>query len=161
MARPPARLVPSPRHRAKLLLRTLDLETPMSRPIRNAALLAVALVAVAIVPGAVEAQLMNMPLPELPADQEMLVVEVDLPPGRTSQPHRHNAHVFVYVLEGTVRMQVEGGELMTLTEGQMFYENPNDIHTVSENASDTEPARILVHILKTVGVPVTTPVGNR
>ena len=132
----------------------------MSRLIPKAALTAAALAGLVLLPGVVEAQLMNMPLPELPADQEMLVVEVDLPPGRTSQPHRHNAHVFVYVLEGTVRMQVEGGELMTLSAGQMFYENPNDIHTVSENASDTEPARILVHILKTVGVPVTTPVGN-
>ena len=132
----------------------------MSRLIPKAALTAAALAGLLLFPGVVEAQLMNMPLPELPADQEMLVVEVDLPPGRTSQPHRHNAHVFVYVLEGTVRMQVEGGELMTLSAGQMFYENPNDIHTVSENASDTEPARILVHILKTVGVPVTTPVGN-
>ncbi|MEM7417744.1 MAG: cupin domain-containing protein [Gemmatimonadota bacterium] len=106
------------------------------------------------------AQVLNMPLPPLPDDQEILVVEVDLPPGRVSRPHRHNAHTFVYVLEGTVRMQVEGGELMTLSAGEMFYESPSDVHTVSENASDTEPARILVHFIKTVGAPVSTPVGD-
>ena len=103
---------------------------------------------------------LQMPLPPLPDDQEMLVLEVDLAPGQSSQPHRHNAHVFVYVLEGTVNMQVEGGELMTLSPGEMFYENPNDIHTVSANASDSEPARILVHLIKTAGVPVTTPAGG-
>ena len=57
-------------------------------------------------------------------------------------------------------MQVEGGELVTLTPGEMFYENRNDIHVVSQNASDTEPAKLLVHIIKTVGVPVSTPVSN-
>ena len=106
-----------------------------------------------------EGQVLNMPLPELPANQEMLVVEVDLAPGQpSSPPHRHNAHVFVYVLEGRVNMQVAGGELMTLSPGEMFYENPDDIHAVSQNASETESAKILVHIIKTVGVPVTTPV---
>jgi quercetin dioxygenase-like cupin family protein len=110
--------------------------------------------------GSAEAQLLSMPLPPLPDDQEVLVVEVALEPGQGSQPHRHNAHVFVYVLEGLVNMQVEGGELMTLSPGEMFYENPDDIHMVSRNASDTEPARFLVHIIKTRGVPVTTPVGG-
>ena len=110
--------------------------------------------------GTAEAQVLSMPLPELPANQEILVLEVDIAPGPGSQPHRHNAHVFVYVLEGTVNMQVEGGELMTLGPGEMFYENPDDVHTVSRSASTTEPAKILVHIIKTVGVPVTTPSGN-
>lgn len=109
---------------------------------------------------AAEAQVLNMPLPDLPANQEMLVVEVNLDPSQESSPHRHNAHVFVYVLEGRVNMQVEGGPLVTLSPGEMFYENPDDIHMVSQNASDTEPARFLVHIIKTVGVPVTTPVGR-
>ena len=105
-------------------------------------------------------QVLNMALPELPDNQEMLVVEVSLEPGQESRPHRHNAHVFVYVLEGQVNMQVEGGELMTLSPGEMFYENPDDIHMVSRNASNSEPAKFLVHILKTAGVPVTTPVSN-
>ncbi|NNF29157.1 MAG: cupin domain-containing protein [Gemmatimonadetes bacterium] len=119
------------------------------------------LAAIALGAAPVQAQaVLQTPLPPLPDDQEMLVLEVDLAPGQSSQPHRHNAHVFVYVLEGTVNMQVEGGELMTLSPGEMFYENPDDIHTVSANASDSEPARILVHLIKTAGAPVTTPAGR-
>ena len=106
-----------------------------------------------------EGQLLNMPLPELPENQEILVSEVTLAPGQESSPHRHNAHVFVYVLEGRVNMQVAGGELVALSPGEMFYENPDDIHMVSQNASDTESAKFLVHIIKTVGMPVTTQVG--
>jgi quercetin dioxygenase-like cupin family protein len=109
---------------------------------------------------AAEAQLLNIPLPPLPNNQEVLVLEVELAPGQESQPHRHQAHVFVYVIEGRVNMQVEGGTLVTLSPGQMFYENPDDVHTVSQNASDTEPAKFLVHIIKTVGVPVSTPAGR-
>ena len=119
-----------------------------------------ALLAGTAIAGAADAQVLNMPLPELPDNQEILVLELELPPGRESQPHRHNAHVFVYVLEGRVNMQVAGGELMTLSPGEMFYENPDDIHMVSANASDSEPARILVHIIKTIGVPVSTPVSG-
>jgi quercetin dioxygenase-like cupin family protein len=108
---------------------------------------------------AAEGQLLNVPLPGLLENQEVLVSEINLAPGQpSSPPHRHNAHVFVYVLEGRVNMQVAGGELMTLSPGEMFYENPDDIHTVSQNASDTDSARFLVHIIKTVGVPVTTRV---
>ena len=106
------------------------------------------------------AQVFSTPLPQLPDDQEVLVVEVDMAPGHASEPHRHNAHVFVYVLEGTVQMQVEGGELQTLAPGEMFYETPDDVHTVSRNASDTESARILVHLIRTAGTPVSVPVGR-
>lgn len=102
------------------------------------------------------AQVLNVPLPALPENQEMLVLEVDLAPGQASTPHRHDAHVFVYVLEGRVTMQVAGGEPVTLSPGEMFYESPDDVHTVSRNASDTEPAKFLVHIIKTIGAPVTT-----
>ena len=107
----------------------------------------------------VEGQLLIMPLPELPENQEILVSEITLVPGQESSPHRHNAHVFVYVLEGRVNMQVAGGELVTLSPGEMFYEDPDDIHVVSQNASDTESAKFLVHIIKTIGMPVTTQVG--
>lgn len=110
--------------------------------------------------GTTEAQVMTKPLPPLPADQEMLVLELELAPGQASTPHRHDAHVFVYVLEGRVRMQVEGGEVLTLGVGEMFYESPDDVHTVSDNASDTEPARILVHMLRTAGTPVTVPASD-
>ena len=110
---------------------------------------------------AADAQLITMPLPGLLENQEMRVVEINLAPGQpSSPPHRHNAHVFVYVLEGRVNMQVAGGELVTLSAGETFYENPDDIHAVSENASDTEPAKFLVHMIKTIGVPVTTPVAR-
>jgi len=107
-----------------------------------------------------EAQLMNVPLPDLPANQEMLVLEVNLAPGQESLPHSHSAHVFVYVLEGQINMQVAGGELATLSPGEMFYEDPNSVHMVSQNASTTETAKFLVHIIKTIGVPVSTRVSN-
>ncbi|MEC9015388.1 MAG: cupin domain-containing protein [Gemmatimonadota bacterium] len=107
----------------------------------------------------VEGQLFNMPLSGLPENQEIRVSEVNLAPGQESTPHRHNAHVFVYILEGQVNMQVAGSELVTLSPGEMFYENPDDIHMVSQNASDTESAKFLVYIIKTIGMPVTTQVG--
>lgn len=106
---------------------------------------------------AADGPLMNFPLGNLGSDKEILVLEIDLAPGQASQPHRHNGHVFVYVLEGRVNMQVAGGELMTLGPGEMFYENPDDIHAVSANASDTETAKFLVHIIKTIGVATSTP----
>jgi len=97
-------------------------------------------------------------LPELPENQEMLVLEVNLEPGEGSPPHRHSAHVFVYVLEGKVNMQVDGEEMVTLSPGEVFYENPDNIHMVSQNASDTETAKFLVHLIRTVGTPVSVPV---
>ncbi|PCI75347.1 MAG: cupin [SAR86 cluster bacterium] len=97
-------------------------------------------------------------IPDLPANQEMLILEINLEPGQESSPHRHTAHVFVYVLEGKVNMQVAGEEMVTLSPGEMFYENPGNIHTVSQNASDTETAKFLVHMLRTTGTPVSVPV---
>jgi quercetin dioxygenase-like cupin family protein len=91
------------------------------------------------------------------SNQEIVVLEVTYPPGVESASHRHNAHTLVYVLEGTVIMQVAGGEKKRLTAGQIFYENPGDIHSVSMNASDAEPARILVYFLKEKGAPITEP----
>jgi quercetin dioxygenase-like cupin family protein len=102
--------------------------------------------------------LFNIPLDELPDNAELLVVEVNLEPGQESAPHRHNATVFVYVLEGTVNMQVAGGPLRTLSAGETFSEKPTDVHTVSRNASDTEPAKFLAYIIKTLGSPVTNAV---
>ena len=88
------------------------------------------------------------------------MLEINLAPGQESSPHRHNAHVFVYVLEGRVNMQVAGGELVTLSPGEMFYEDPDSIHTVSQNASNTETAKFLVHIIKTIGAPVSVQVAQ-
>ena len=91
------------------------------------------------------------------SNQEIVVLEVNYPPGNDSPVHRHNAHTIVYVLEGTVIMAVAGGEEQTLGPGQVFYESPDDIHSVSRNASDTEPAKILVFFLKGKGAPTTEP----
>ena len=90
-------------------------------------------------------------------NQEIVVLEVTYPPGNKSASHRHNAHTIVYVLEGRVTMAVEGGERKTLGPGEVFYESPADVHTVSMNASDTEPARILVFFLKEKGAATTEP----
>ncbi len=92
------------------------------------------------------------------AGKEGVMLTVDIPPGASSAAHRHNAHTFVYVLEGTVEMQVKGGPLQTLKPGQTFYELPTDIHAVSRNASQTQPAKILVFFVKDKGAPTTVPV---
>lgn len=99
-------------------------------------------------------------LPRLEPGQEMRILTIDLAPGQASSPHRHNAHVFVYVLEGNVEMQVRGGPLVRLGPGDTFYENPDDIHQVSRNASNTQTAKFLVHMLKKEGEPVTVPVED-
>ncbi len=91
--------------------------------------------------------------------REGLMVIVDYPPGVSSAVHRHNAHTFVFVLEGSVVTQVEGEERVVLSPGQIFYETPEDIHVVSMNASTTEPAKILVFFVKRQGAPVTVPAG--
>lgn len=85
------------------------------------------------------------------------MVTVEFPPGHVSAPHRHEAHTFVYVLEGSIDMQVEGGELKHLKPGDVFYENPRDIHSVSTNASKTKPAKILVVFVKNKGVAPVLP----
>lgn len=118
------------------------------------------LLTLAAIPTPGRAQLLRMPLPALPENQEVLMLEVALAPGQTGNAHRHDAHVFVYVLEGRVNMQVEGGELVTLSPGETFYESPDDVHTVSANASDTEPARFLVYMIRTEGTPVTIPASD-
>ena len=86
------------------------------------------------------------------------MITVFYPPGASTPIHRHNAHAFVYVLEGTIVMQVKGGKELTLTPGQTFYEGPNDIHVVSRNASTTKPAKFLVVLVKNKDAPILTPV---
>jgi len=87
------------------------------------------------------------------------MITVVYPPGSSDPIHRHNAHAFVYVLEGSVVMQVKGGKEITLTPGQSFYEGPNDIHTVGRNASTTKPAKFVVVLLKDKGAPALLPVN--
>jgi len=90
--------------------------------------------------------------------KEGMMLTVEYPPGASSTKHRHNAHTFVYVLEGSIVMQVEGGKEMTLGPGQTFYESPDDVHTVSKNASDSKPAKFLVFFVKDKGAPASIPV---
>ena len=104
------------------------------------------------------APLMTRDLAGIPG-KEAVVLTVEVGPGQASKPHRHDANVFVYMLEGSLTMQVKGGPSVTLHPGDTYYENPKDIHTVSQNASKTEPARFLVFIVKDKGAPVTRPVA--
>jgi quercetin dioxygenase-like cupin family protein len=92
------------------------------------------------------------------AGKEGRMIEVSYPPGAQDVVHRHDAHAFVYVLEGQIVMQVKGGSAVTLKAGQTFYEGPGDIHVVGRNASKTEPARFVVVLLKAKGAPILTPV---
>ena len=101
--------------------------------------------------------LMLKPLPDIPG-KELLMITVEYPPGSHDPVHRHNAHAFIYVLEGSIVMGVNGEKPVTLTAGQTFYEGPNDIHTVGRNASKTTPAKFLVFLLKDKGSPVLIPV---
>ena len=100
--------------------------------------------------------LMSKDLTESPG-REALMITVEHAPGGSSAIHRHNAHSFVYVLEGSVVMQLRGGQQVTLTPGQTFYEGPGDIHVVDRNASDTQPAKFLVVLIKDKGVPALVP----
>ncbi|HMM77983.1 MAG TPA: cupin domain-containing protein [Gammaproteobacteria bacterium] len=101
--------------------------------------------------------LMTRTLPEYPG-KEAVLIGVEYPPGGQDPVHRHHAHGFVYVLEGSIVMGVRGREPVTLTPGQTFYEGPHDVHTIGRNASLTEPARFLVFLLKDSGEPLLTPV---
>lgn len=90
--------------------------------------------------------------------KEGLMITVEYPPGASDPIHRHNAHAYLYVLEGSVVMQVKGGKQVTLTPGQTFYEGSNDVHIVGRNASKTKPAKFLVVLVKDKGAPVLVPV---
>ena len=85
--------------------------------------------------------------------KDVLMYTVDFPAGYSSPVHRHNAQLFLYVLEGSIVTQVKGGKEITLTPGQIYFEDPNDIHTVSRNASSTQPAKFLVFMVKKKGAP--------
>jgi quercetin dioxygenase-like cupin family protein len=90
--------------------------------------------------------------------KEVLMITVEYPPGGSDPVHRHNAQGFIYVLEGSVVMQVKGGKEVTLTPGQSFYEGPEDVHVVGRNASTDRPAKFLVVLVKDKGAPILVPV---
>ncbi len=100
--------------------------------------------------------LMAKALAENPG-KEVLMITVEYPPGNVDPIHRHNAQAFVYVLEGSIVMQVRGGKEVTLTPGETFYEGPDDVHVVGRNASSTKPAKFLVVLIKDKGAPVLVP----
>ena len=101
--------------------------------------------------------LMSKDLKDNPG-KEVVMITVEYPPGASSSVHRHDAQAFVYVLEGSIVMQVKGGKEVTLKPGQTFYEGPNDIHVVDHNASTTKPAKMLVLLVKARGAPLLVPV---
>lgn len=100
--------------------------------------------------------LLSMELQDIPG-KEALMITVEYPPGGGDPVHRHAAHAFVYVLEGSIIMQVKGGKRVTLTRGQTYHEGPDDVHTVGRNASSTMPAKFLVLLVKDLGVAPVLP----
>ena len=100
--------------------------------------------------------LMSKDLKDFPG-KEGVMITVEYPPGASDPIHRHNAHAFVYVLEGSIVMQLKGGKEVTLTPGQTFYEGPDDVHIVGRSASKNKPAKFVVFLVKNKGAPVLVP----
>jgi len=98
--------------------------------------------------------LMNVP------GKEVTMITVDYPPGGSDPVHRHNASAFVYVLEGSIVMQMKGGKEVTLHPGETFYEDPEGVHLVGKNASDTKPAKFVVFLVKNKDAPILIPVNE-
>jgi quercetin dioxygenase-like cupin family protein len=90
--------------------------------------------------------------------KELSMITVEYPPGGSDPVHTHDAQALVYVLEGSIVMQVKGGAPVTLRPGETFYEGPDDVHIVGRNASQTAPAKFLVLLVKDKGAPILTPV---
>jgi quercetin dioxygenase-like cupin family protein len=100
--------------------------------------------------------LMSKDLTEFPGKEGVMLM-IEYPPGSSDPIHRHNAHGFIYVLEGSIVMQVRGGKEVTLTPGQTFYEGPTDVHIVGRNASQTKPAKFVVFFVKDKSAPILVP----
>ena len=109
-----------------------------------------------VAPEAKVVPLMSKNLAECPG-KEGVMITVEYPPGHSDEIHRHNAYVFVYVLEGSVVMQVRGEKEVTLTPGQTFYEGPDDVHIVGRNTSKTKPAKFVAFFVKNKGAAITVP----
>lgn len=133
---------------------------PILKNLLPAAVATFGLLAVSSAPAAEQPQaavttLMTKALPDFPGKEGLMII-VDYPPGSVDPIHRHDAHAFVYVLEGSIIMQVKGGKETTLKPGEAFYEGPNDVHVVGKNASSTKPAKFLVVFVKKAGAPILT-----
>ena len=101
-------------------------------------------------------QLLSKDLTNLPGKEGLMII-VEYPPGNVDQIHRHNAHGFIYVLEGSIVMQVRGGKETVLTAGQTFYEGPDDVHVLGRNASKTKPAKFVAFFVKNKSAAITVP----
>ena len=108
-------------------------------------------------PDAVVTPLVAEDLPELKGKEGVMIL-VEYPPGASDPIHRHDAHAFVYVLEGSIVMQVRDAAEVTLSPGQTYYEGPTDVHIVGRNASNTRPAKFVVFLVKNKGAPILVPV---
>src|SRR5215469_16665256 len=128
----------------------------MTTKLVAAILLSIIMTSPAMAQQAKVTSLMSKDLPESPG-KEMLMIMVEHAPGGSNPAHRHNAHAMVYVLEGSVVMQVKGGKQVTLKPGQTFYEGPGDIHVIDRNASSTKPAKFLVVLIKEKGASALVP----
>lgn len=102
---------------------------------------------------------LNAPLSGHPG-KEVLILSVEFPPGAVDPVHRHDAHAFVYVLEGSIVMGVAGGQEVVLGPGETFQELPEDLHTIGRNASTSQPARFLAFLIKDAGKPAVIPVDR-
>ncbi|WP_437799373.1 cupin domain-containing protein [Sorangium sp. So ce693] len=144
------------------MLQNLRLTSRTSRFVKSAVIVATVAVGLLTRPAVavhepIVTPLLTKELANIPG-KEVLMLTVVYPPGGADPVHRHDAHGFIYVLEGSIVMGVKGGKEVTLTPGQTFYEGPNDIHTVGRNASTTKPAKFLVVLVKNRGVPALLPV---
>ena len=150
------------RRKATFVTRLVEIQ-PRSRLLMNAAIGVILLLSPALRAEAEEkvkvTDLMTKALANVPG-KEVTMITVDYAPGGADPVHRHNASAFIYVLEGSVEMQMKGGEKVTLHPGDTFYEDPEGIHLVGKNASDTKPAKFLVLLIKEKGAPIFIPVNE-
>ena len=99
-------------------------------------------------------------IPNIPG-KSLIAVEVDYAPGAASVPHTHakSAFIYAYVISGAIESKVNDGETRTYRAGESWSEQPGAIHSISRNASKTEPAKLLaVFVLDTNDNPLTTPI---
>ena len=111
----------------------------------------------AAAPEAKVTELISKDLKDIPGNKEGQMITVEYPPGAVDPVHRHNAHAFIYVLEGSIVMQLKGQEEVTLKAGETLYEGPDDVHVVGRNASDNKPAKFVVFFVKEKGAPILVP----
>ena len=132
----------------------------MSKTARALLLASISFVAVPAFasPEAVVTPLVTKDLPEFKGKEGVMIL-VEYPPGASDPIHRHNAHAFVYVLEGSIVMQLRNAAQVTLSSGQTYYEGPNDVHIVGRNASNTQAAKFIVFLVKKQGAPILEPVN--